>query len=84
MSQLSSMFAAGDIIQTILGTFFLGHPVSKLGCLQETRAQYFHFLSSYSNFKFWKEKQLFFLENIFSVRKFQQAVAELSQTLVKL
>ena len=27
MSQLSSMFAAGDIIQTILGTFFLGHPV---------------------------------------------------------
>ena len=27
MSQPSSMFAAGDISQTILGAFFLGHPV---------------------------------------------------------
>ena len=30
MSQPSSMFAARDISQTILGTFFLGHPVDKL------------------------------------------------------
>ena len=28
MSQSSSMFVAGDIIQTILGAFFLGHPVA--------------------------------------------------------
>ena len=27
MSQPSSMFVAGDICQTILGAFFLGHPV---------------------------------------------------------
>ena len=27
MSQASSMFVAGDIIQKILGAFFLGHPV---------------------------------------------------------
>ena len=27
MSQPSSMFVAGDISQTILGAFFLGHPV---------------------------------------------------------
>ena len=30
MSQLSSMFTVRDIIQTILGAFFLGHPVDKL------------------------------------------------------
>ena len=27
MSQPSSMFVVGDIIQTILDAFFLGHPV---------------------------------------------------------
>ena len=27
---LSNMFVAGDIIQTILGTFFLGHPVTTM------------------------------------------------------
>ena len=31
---LSSMFVAGDIIQTILGTFFLGHPVLILAIVQ--------------------------------------------------
>ena len=30
MSQPSSMFVAGDISQTILGAFFLGHPVDDL------------------------------------------------------
>ena len=29
MSQPSSMFVAGDISQTILGAFFLGHPVER-------------------------------------------------------
>ena len=33
--------------------------LSKLGCLQETRAQYLHFWSSYSNFKF--ERKNYFI-----------------------
>ena len=33
--------------------------LSKLGCLQETRAQYPHFWSSYSNFKFERNNYFF-------------------------
>ena len=32
MSQPSIVFVAGDIIQTILDAFFLGHPVQLSGC----------------------------------------------------
>ena len=35
MSQPSSMFVARDIIQTILGAFFLGHPVSVKEAVKE-------------------------------------------------
>ena len=36
MSQPSSMFVAGDVIQTILRTFFLGHPVQG-SCLRQCK-----------------------------------------------
>ena len=56
MSQPSSMFAARDIIQTILGTFFLGHPVVVLWDMRHV----YYLCVVYKTMSFVREKKCSF------------------------